>query len=220
MKRLLSIAIVLSALFSTSAHAWFFFFLPGSVTGAISDAITGSEGENCVGPNAKVGDNIHLPNGDIKSIKSLSGTSVRCTNPTHPIRALLVPSTSTSISAPAQFQPNENISAGREAAEKQQAEYARLEVLAASNAKEEADRAAKVQAEAAAAAKTKADADVAAKEQADAEVMVEADRRAADDRQKGKSLEVKLQELKLLYTKGLISKDVYAARQHELLKVN
>lgn len=77
MKRVLSIAIVLSALFSTSAHAWFFFFLPGSVTGAITDAITGSEGENCVGTNAKVGDLIRLANGDMKNVKSLSGTSVQ-----------------------------------------------------------------------------------------------------------------------------------------------
>lgn len=230
MKQFLSIAIVLSALFSTSAHAWFFFFLPGSVTGAVSDAVTGSEGENCVGPNAKVGDNIRLPNGDIKSIKSLSGTSVRCTNPTLPIRALLVSLTSTPT--PAQQLSNENIKADREAAEKQQAEFARLDTLAADKAKAEAARAAEVQAkaeaeaaaktqaEATSAAKTKADAEVAAKAQADAEATAEADRRVADDRQKGRSLEVKLKELKLLYTKGLISKDVYEARQRELLKAN
>lgn len=89
MKRVLTVLAVLSALLSSNAYAWFFFFLPGSVTGKIADAFTGAEGENCVGSTAKVGDNIRLPNGDLKSITSLSGTSTRCTNPEMPIRALL-----------------------------------------------------------------------------------------------------------------------------------
>ena len=89
MKKVLSIAIVLSALLSSNAYAWFFFFLPGAVTGKIADAFTGAEGENCVGSTSKVGDNIRLPNGEIKVITSLSGTSTRCTNPEMPIRALL-----------------------------------------------------------------------------------------------------------------------------------
>jgi hypothetical protein len=76
-------------LLSSNAYAWFFFFLPGAVTGKIADAFTGAEGENCVGIAAKVGDNIRLENGDVKSITSLSGTSTRCTNPELPIRALL-----------------------------------------------------------------------------------------------------------------------------------
>ena len=79
-------------LFSSNASAFFFFFLPGSVTGKIADAFTGAEGENCVGPNAKVGDPINL-NGVLMTIKSLSGTSSRCTNAAMPIRASLVPST-------------------------------------------------------------------------------------------------------------------------------
>jgi len=92
MKKIIALLICLSAFASTNANAWFFFFLPGSVTGAISDAVTGSEGSNCVGPNAKVGDNIRLPTG-VMTIKSLSGTSSRCTQPEFPIRALLEPST-------------------------------------------------------------------------------------------------------------------------------
>lgn len=79
-------------LFSSNANAWFFFFLPGSVTSAIADAITGSEGENCVGPNAKVGDTITI-DGKLMTIKSLSGTSVRCKKDEFPIRALLDSST-------------------------------------------------------------------------------------------------------------------------------
>src|ERR1700693_5644125 len=102
MKKLMAVMICLSAFASTNANAWFFFFLPGSVTSAISDAVTGSEGSNCVGPNAKIGDNIRPPNSSVMTIKTLSGTSSRCTQPEFPIRALLEPSTTpTSGAAPA-----------------------------------------------------------------------------------------------------------------------
>lgn len=103
MKKIVAVMIFLSAFVSTSANAWFFFFLPGSVTGAISDAVTGSEGSNCVGPNAKVGDNIRFPNGSLMVIKSLSGTSSRCTQPEFPIRALLEPSSSPAPTAAPAF---------------------------------------------------------------------------------------------------------------------
>jgi hypothetical protein len=73
----------------TSAQAWFFFFLPGSVTGKITDAITGAEGDHCVGAEAKVGSQIRLANGEIKIVKSISGTSSRCADAKHPIRAQL-----------------------------------------------------------------------------------------------------------------------------------
>jgi len=62
----------------TSAQAWFFLYLPGSVTGKITDAISGAEGEHCVGADAKVGSQIRLANGEIKIVKSISGTSSRC----------------------------------------------------------------------------------------------------------------------------------------------
>jgi hypothetical protein len=75
----------------TGANAFFFFFyIPGSVTGKISDALTGSEGDQCVKATAKVGDVIKSPNGNTATIKSLSGKSSRCRNPELPIRALLV----------------------------------------------------------------------------------------------------------------------------------
>jgi len=98
---LLSLGLIL---FSSNANAWFFFILPGSVTSKIGDALTGSEGENCVGPDAKVGDPITF-NGVPMTIKSLSGTSTRCANAAMPIRALLVPvtanpSTPSTVSTP------------------------------------------------------------------------------------------------------------------------
>src|SRR5476649_346530 len=91
MKRIVTLTILLCSLILpwSNANAFFFFFLPGKVTGAISDAVTGSEGENCVGPNAKVGDTIRLPGGGQGAVKSLSGTSVRCTTAEFPIRALV-----------------------------------------------------------------------------------------------------------------------------------
>jgi len=73
----------------TNANAFFFFFIPGSVVGKITDGITGSEGENCVSSDAKVGGQIRLSNGEIKTVKSLSGTSTRCADAQFPIRALL-----------------------------------------------------------------------------------------------------------------------------------
>lgn len=66
-----------------------FVFIPGSLIQKASDGITGSEGEHCVGRVAKIGDQIKLPDGGIGVVQSLSGTSVRCTNETMPIRASL-----------------------------------------------------------------------------------------------------------------------------------
>lgn len=89
MKRILSLMFLLLTLASTNANAWFFFFIPGSVTGAITDAITGDKGENCVGSNTKVGDTIRMPDGSYGTVKSLSSSSSsRCTN-NQPIRALI-----------------------------------------------------------------------------------------------------------------------------------
>ena len=77
-------------LVSPTANAWFFFWVPGSVISAVSDSITGDEGESCVAANVKEGDAIRMPDGSIGRIKSLSGKSVRCNNPAQPIRALIV----------------------------------------------------------------------------------------------------------------------------------
>ncbi len=78
---------------STSAHAWFFIYLPGSVTGKIADTFTGAKGENCVGKSVKVGDTINVPGTGQRVVRSLSGTSSRCTNSALPIRAELQEST-------------------------------------------------------------------------------------------------------------------------------
>ncbi len=67
----------------------FFFFIPGKLIDSAADALTGSEGQHCVAIGAKVGDKIRLPGGGQATVKSLSGTSMRCSNPQIPIRALL-----------------------------------------------------------------------------------------------------------------------------------
>jgi hypothetical protein len=77
------------ALTSSNANAWFFFFIPGSVTSKIGDVLSGAEGENCVAASAKIGDVITSPSGNTATIKSLSGTTSRCQNPNLPVRALL-----------------------------------------------------------------------------------------------------------------------------------
>lgn len=66
-----------------------FVYVPGSMVSSVSDSLTGAEGNHCVGPSAKVGDRIRLPGGGYGTVKSLSGTSARCTNEAYPIRALL-----------------------------------------------------------------------------------------------------------------------------------
>ena len=72
-----------------SLSGCFFVFIPGSVMQKVSDGITGAEGEHCVSRAAKVGDKIRLPDGKTATVQSLSGTSVRCTNESMPIRAAL-----------------------------------------------------------------------------------------------------------------------------------
>jgi hypothetical protein len=72
---------------STNANAWFFFFIPGSATRSISDAVTGAKGNICVKESAKEGDILTSPNGNTAKILSTSGTSSICKNPATPIRA-------------------------------------------------------------------------------------------------------------------------------------
>lgn len=71
----------------TQLGGCFFFFVPGSLIQKASDGITGAEGDHCVSSSAKVGDRTSMPFGGSGEIKSLSGTSVRCTDPQRPIRA-------------------------------------------------------------------------------------------------------------------------------------
>ena len=67
-----------------------FVFIPGSVIASVSDSITGAEGNHCVSASAKVGDTVRMPGNGRATVKSLSGTSVRCQDPALPIRAMLV----------------------------------------------------------------------------------------------------------------------------------
>jgi hypothetical protein len=100
MRRLwISAAGLFFCIFAGGANAWFFVFLPGKVIESVGDAITGSEGANCVSAGAKVGDSITVPGGSAATVKSLSGTSVRCTNPELPVRALLVASAPSAATA-------------------------------------------------------------------------------------------------------------------------
>jgi hypothetical protein len=66
-----------------------FVYIPGNLTSALSDSLTGAEGSHCVSAGAKVGDRIRLPGGGYGTVVSLSGTSMRCTQEVYPIRALL-----------------------------------------------------------------------------------------------------------------------------------
>lgn len=74
--------------FAGPAAAWFI-FIPGKLIDAVADSITGAEGEHCVTAGASVGDKIRLPGGGVATVKSVSGTSIRCSNPALPIRAML-----------------------------------------------------------------------------------------------------------------------------------
>lgn len=89
MKRPTLLLLTVGILFSTSAHAWFFFFIPPSATRAIADSITGTKGNICVKEGTEIGQIITSPNGNTAKVLSLSGTSSICPNPALPIRAEL-----------------------------------------------------------------------------------------------------------------------------------
>ncbi|HJW55882.1 MAG TPA: hypothetical protein VJ577_11460 [Burkholderiaceae bacterium] len=65
-------------------------FIPGKVIDSVTDGITGAEGSHCVSESAKIGDRVRMPYNGVGVIKSLSGTSIRCTSPDMPIRAMIV----------------------------------------------------------------------------------------------------------------------------------
>jgi len=73
-----------------SVQGCFFIYLPGSVVGGIKDTLTGDEGDHCVNTTTKAGDRIFTQGGNVWVVKSLSGTSNRCSDPRLPIRALLL----------------------------------------------------------------------------------------------------------------------------------
>lgn len=77
--------------FIPSAHAWFFIYIPTSLLSKVGEAISGAEGDHCVSESTAVGSRVRLANGTTVQVKSLSGTSSRCTDPSKPIRAMLEP---------------------------------------------------------------------------------------------------------------------------------
>ena len=80
MKILLLIPLVLSL----QGCFWFFIWTPG-----MTDAVTGAEGDHCVGTTATVGSQLKLHDGRMATVESLSGTSSRCRDERMPIRAKL-----------------------------------------------------------------------------------------------------------------------------------
>lgn len=72
--------LIVLLLIPTTAHAWFFFWIPGD--------LFSSKGDKCVSVTAKVGDRLRSPDGTYGVVKALSGPSERCTTAT-PIRAVI-----------------------------------------------------------------------------------------------------------------------------------
>ena len=81
--------VVLAVLLCSQLSGCFFIWIPGSLIQKVSDGITGAKGEHCVGRSAQVGDKVSIYGVGLGTVKSLSGESVRCTNPVNPIRAEL-----------------------------------------------------------------------------------------------------------------------------------
>ena len=79
---------ILAALAASSMlSGCFFFYVPGSLVGQVSDSLTGATGEHCVREGVKVGDRVHDSSGRQATVISLSGASVRCPNKDLPLRA-------------------------------------------------------------------------------------------------------------------------------------
>ena len=80
-------ALALATLALTQLGGCWFVFIPGALIQAASDSITGASGEHCVGNAAYVGQTIKLTDGHTGTVKSVSGVSSRCQDPTYPVRA-------------------------------------------------------------------------------------------------------------------------------------
>jgi hypothetical protein len=65
-------------------------YVPGAVVDATEDALTGNRGRHCVPTIAKIGDHILIPDGRIGVVEKLEGSTPRCADRGHPIRAVLV----------------------------------------------------------------------------------------------------------------------------------
>lgn len=83
-KLIMSLVLMLSAMVSTSAHAWFFLFFPVPKSQA-SNAPT--LGDSCVKPTAKEGDTLTAPTGNIAKIMKIYGSSPMCNTAVLPLLA-------------------------------------------------------------------------------------------------------------------------------------
>lgn len=64
-------------------------FIPGSVVGATTDALTGNHGQNCITRGSQAGDRIKMNDGRIAVVEKVEGASSRCSDPNYPVRAVL-----------------------------------------------------------------------------------------------------------------------------------
>ena len=88
-KGLRKISTAVVVVFSSISLSGCLIFIPGSVVGAVTDAITGDEGAHCVPATAYAGQRVNMPYGGSGVIKSVSGKSIRCQDPEKPHRALI-----------------------------------------------------------------------------------------------------------------------------------
>lgn len=81
---------LIAAVLASSQLTGCFIFIPGSVVGAVTDAVTGDKGEHCVARGTKVGGLINIGFGRIGVVEFVSETpSSRCKDPMLPMRAAL-----------------------------------------------------------------------------------------------------------------------------------
>lgn len=77
---------ILSASLCVLLSGCWFVYIPGSAIQAVSDGITGSFGNACIGIGATEGGKVRTPGGGSATVIKISGPSIRCQEPT-PIRA-------------------------------------------------------------------------------------------------------------------------------------
>jgi hypothetical protein len=81
---------LIAAALASSMLSGCFVFIPGSVVGAVSDAVTGDKGEHCVPRGTPVGERVNFGFGRIGVVDSVSATpSSRCRDPMMPMRAAI-----------------------------------------------------------------------------------------------------------------------------------
>lgn len=84
----------------TAANAWFFFFIPGSVTSAIADKIRGQPVSQsavaagnieCVEPTVGFGDRLTVPGKGLVQVTRIVGRHEACSIPERPVLAEVAP---------------------------------------------------------------------------------------------------------------------------------